>query len=308
MIDRFEAFKQATAKQGFVSVPTNAELENTDEEDDQVLLGKYIPVTKAALERLKIMEANNQRINELRKKQAKEVKGEKEAEMRKEFSEVLEESRKSQSEVKSVIESMGQTIKECQSIEEYKGEPELRVMQGIHGAVLRKFKLLLRDFQESQINYKNSVQGKIERWVTIVKPDATDNEIQEYMKDPESISKLLQKEIGGTASMQLKGTVSDIEEKYKHIQQLEKSVEEVYQLFIDLQTLIAAQGEMLDSIEQNLDDAIDYMKNSQKHLQGAKKQHKKSQTKMCIILIILVVVIAFLLVFVLGVVSLNSIV
>ena len=185
MIDRFEAFKQATAKQGFVTVPTNQELNNTEEEDDQVLLGKYIPVTKAAIERLKIMEANNQRINELRKKQAKEVKGDKEAEMRQEFSDLLEESRKSQAEVKSVIESMGQTIKECQSIEEYKGEPELRVMQGIHGAVLRRFKLLLRDFQESQINYKNSVQGKIERWVTIVKPEATQNEIQEYMKDPD---------------------------------------------------------------------------------------------------------------------------
>ena len=71
----------------------------------------------------------------------------------------------------------------------------------------------------------------------------------EYLNDPEATTKLLTKEVTGTAHIKLKNTVRDIEEKYRQIQRLEKSVEEVYQLFIDLNTLIAAQGEMLDSVE-----------------------------------------------------------
>ena len=75
----------------------------------------------------------------------------------------------------------------------------------------------------------------------------------DYLEDPEATTKLLTKVVTGTAHIKLKNTVKDIEEKYRQIKRLEKSVEEVYQLFLDLNTLIAAQGEMLDSVEQNLD-------------------------------------------------------
>ena len=129
--------------------------------------------------------------------------------------------------------------------------------------------------------------------------------MSEYLNDPDAASKLLTKEVSGTAHIKLKNAVRDIEEKYKHIKRLEKSVEEVYQLFIDLNTLITAQGEMLDSVEQNLDQAIDYVKKGLETLEKAKKTHMKTQTKMCIILIILIAVIVFLLVFVLGVVSIS---
>ena len=50
----------------------------------------------------------------------------------------------------------------------------------------------------------------------------------EYLNDPEAASKLLNKEVFGSAHAKLKNAVKDIEEKYKHIKRLEKSVEEVY--------------------------------------------------------------------------------
>jgi len=50
----------------------------------------------------------------------------------------------------------------------------------------------------------------------------------EYLNDPEATTKLLTKEVTGTAHIKLKNTVWDIEEKYRQIKRLEKSVEEVY--------------------------------------------------------------------------------
>jgi t-SNARE complex subunit (syntaxin) len=61
-----------------------------------------------------------------------------------------------------------------------------------------------------------------------VKPNVSEEEMAEYLNDPEAASKLLNKEVFGSAHAKLKNAVKDIEEKYKHIKRLEKSVEEVY--------------------------------------------------------------------------------
>ena len=44
-------------------------------------------------------------------------------------------------------------------------------------------------------------------------------------------------------------------------------------MFQELATLIQAQGEMLDNIEANLNDANDYLEKAEVHLQKAKSWH-----------------------------------
>lgn len=51
---------------------------------------------------------------------------------------------------------------------------------------------------------------------------------------------MLSEQMVGKAHIRVQNAVDDIEEKYKAIRKLERSVEEVYQLFQDLSTLIAA--------------------------------------------------------------------
>lgn len=43
-------------------------------------------------------------------------------------------------------------------------------------------------------------------------------------------------------------------------------------------TLIQAQGEMLDNIEANLEDANEYLEKAEDNLQKAKKWHEKTRT------------------------------
>ena len=53
--------------------------------------------------------------------------------------------------------------------------------------------------------------------------------------------------------------MEDIQDKYKAILKLEKDVNECFELFQELAIMIQAQGEILDNIEANLEDANDYM-------------------------------------------------
>ncbi len=79
------------------------------------------------------------------------------------------------------------------------------------------------------------------------------------MANPQLAQEMLQRKIYGQASITLKNTVSDIQDKFRDIQKLEASVNQCVALFNELATLVQAQGEQIDSIEANVAGAKDYV-------------------------------------------------
>jgi t-SNARE complex subunit (syntaxin) len=71
---------------------------------------------------------------------------------------------------------------------------------------------------------------------------------------------------------------------------LEKSVNELFELFQELAQLVQMQGEMLDNIEQNLTEANDYMEKAETNLQTAQTIHEQNRSKMCWIIALLIIV------------------
>lgn len=98
----------------------------------------------------------------------------------------------------------------------------------------------------------------------------------------------------------LKTTVADIESKYKDILLLEQNVNELFELFQELSTLIQAQGEQLDNIESNMDDAIDYVEKAEVHLRNATEIHQKTRGKMCCVLLYVGLVLGYLMAWLFG--------
>lgn len=70
---------------------------------------------------------------------------------------------------------------------------------------------------------------------------------------------MLQKKMFGKASVTLKNTVCDIQDKFRDILVLEQSVNQCVSLFNELSALVFAQGERIDSIEANVKDTKDYV-------------------------------------------------
>ena len=52
---------------------------------------------------------------------------------------------------------------------------------------------------------------------------------------------------------------------------------QVYQLFIDLAILTKYQGDMIDNIELNFQNTLDYVEEAEKKLIAAKKSHMQSK-------------------------------
>jgi t-SNARE complex subunit (syntaxin) len=115
-------------------------------------------------------------------------------------------------------------------------------------------------YQAAQQKYKTDIKNKVTRQVQIVKPDATDEEVDAVMRSEGGRDQLYKDRIlAGGVNDQIKTTYQKVAGKYQDVLTLESSVAELHQMFLDFALLTEQQGELLDQIEFQVKQAGDYV-------------------------------------------------
>nr|AFK39662.1 unknown [Lotus japonicus] len=86
-------------------------------------------------------------------------------------------------------------------------------------------------------------------------------------------------------------TVAEIQDRHEGAKEVEKSLLELHQVFLDMAVMVEAQGEKMDDIEHHVLHSSHYVKDGTKNLQTAKMYQKSSRKWMCIGIIILLILI-----------------
>jgi len=173
-----------------------------------------------------------------------------------------------------------------------KGTAQFRIKTNMHGTLTRKFLDLMAEYQEVQTKFKNKFRERVERQYKIVKPEATQQEIDEALESGNT--QIFQQEILNQRHSQAKDALNYIENRHRDILRLEQSIKELHQLFLDMAILVETQGELIDQIEYNVNQSVEYTKDAIKNLRKANVLQKKARKKMCCIIIILIVVLFLL--------------
>jgi syntaxin 7 len=87
-------------------------------------------------------------------------------------------------------------------------------------------------------------------------------------------------------------TSSMIQDREKGIKEIEKTMQEVNEIFIDLSNLVVEQGQMIDNIESNIESGLDHTNKGYVEVQKASEYQKSSRNKMCCLALILMIVLA----------------
>jgi len=155
----------------------------------------------------------------------------------------------------------------------------------------KKFIDEMKIYQQAQQKYKTDIKNKVKRQVQVVKPDATDEEIDEVMKSEGGRDALYKQSIlAGGVNDQVKTTYAKVAGKYQDVLTLEQSVAELHQMFLDFALLTEQQGELLDQIEFNVVQATDYVEEANIETHTAIEYQKSIRKKQCWIIIIVAVV------------------
>lgn len=194
------------------------------------------------------------------------------------------------------------------SVREFSEEPETRMKEAQVLSLTTQLNEILREAQTVSINFKQSVKEKLKRQLKNVQdgPDAmNDEQIDELVsKDPEALNKMMQQKLFGKAHMKLEYAVKDIEEKCKGIEALHRNVRSLYEMMVEINEIVHAQGQQIDLIYNNVLKSKDYVEKGNKNLTKAKEYHQSARKKQCcIIMIAIAILVAIVLPLVLTIVK-----
>jgi t-SNARE complex subunit (syntaxin) len=198
---------------------------------------------------------------------------------------------------KRVLENLK---KETESMDRKKQQADIRVRENIHATVLQTLVAGVRAYQTAQQEYKSALKDKATRQVRVVKPDATYHEVETAMQSGD-VNAVYREAILQPGSDPVAHAYLNVSDKLQDVLKLERSVEELHKMFMDLAVLVTEQGEMLNSIEHQVFTAKDYMEQGNLELEKALKARKAVRRRMCCLMIVLVIVMAVILGPVLGV-------
>ncbi|XVF01917.1 hypothetical protein REPUB_Repub04eG0131100 [Reevesia pubescens] len=176
------------------------------------------------------------------------------------------------------------------------GSSANRTRTSVVSGLGNKLKNMMDDFQGLRAKMTAEYKETIERRYFTVTGKKADEEMIEILIASGESETFFQKAVQEQGRGQIVDTISEIQERYDAIKEIEKSLIELHQLFLDMAVLVEAQGLQLNDIESNVAQASSFVMRGAEQLELAKEHQKNSRKWGCIAIVIgvfLVVIILF---------------
>lgn len=175
------------------------------------------------------------------------------------------------------------------------GTPTDRTRTSITSTLRKKLKDLMGEFQILRQNMNDEYKETVERRYYTVTGEYADEDTIDTIIETGSSETFLQKAIQEQGRGQVMETIKEIQERHDAVKDIEKNLLELHQIFMDMATLVDAQGEQLNDIEQQVGKASSFIHRGAQQLQVAKNTQRSSRKWCCIgaiLVIILLLVLA----------------
>ncbi len=219
------------------------------------------------------------KINDITQATILATSNEKESELTSTINPIIADTNKRGIYTKTLLQSLKQET------EKIVDQQDLKIRKTLLDTLTRKFVEVMKGYQQAQAKYKTEITKKAKRQVQIVKPDATEEEVDAVVRSG-GADKLIQASIlKGEASEAVKSMTDAVNQRYNEILAIEKSVMEMHQMFVDLAMLVESQGELLDSIEFQVKQSIEYIDEGNQQMTEAIQIYKSIRKHQCYCLI-----------------------
>ncbi|KAG0570283.1 hypothetical protein KC19_6G150900 [Ceratodon purpureus] len=176
------------------------------------------------------------------------------------------------------------------------GSPTDRTRTSITSTLRKKLKDLMGEFQVLRQRMMEEYKETVERrYYTVTGEHADDDTIENIIETGNSET-FLQKAIQEQGRGQVLDTIKEIQERHDAVKEIERNLIELNQIFMDMATLVEAQGEQLNDIEQQVNKASSFVARGTTQLKVAKDHQRAKRKWVCmgIALIIILILIVLL--------------
>ncbi|KAJ3325427.1 origin recognition complex subunit 4 [Boothiomyces sp. JEL0866] len=145
---------------------------------------------------------------------------------------------------------------------------------------------IANEFSLIQNAFKEKCRQRMEREIKIARPNATPAEVEQIMNDPQG--SVFQKETLGRT----RHVLAQLQNRQKELEQLEASIEELAQIFYDMQVLLQQQQETIDVAENYINDVSKNLEDGGGEITKAIVYRQNSRKKLWCLLIFFIVLLA----------------
>ncbi|KAL3143905.1 hypothetical protein ABBQ32_003720 [Trebouxia sp. C0010 RCD-2024] len=156
-----------------------------------------------------------------------------------------------------------------------------RTRTTVTAGLCKKLKDLMGDFQAIRQQLTDDHREVVERRIHIVtgkKPSSQDVDRLIDTGESDAVFKTAIQKQGRGHALE---TMAEIQERHEAIKDLERSLVDLHQVFLDMSVLVDAQGDMLGNIEQQVGESKLSVETGVNELVQAKIIQKKSRRWMC---------------------------
>uniref|UniRef100_H3BHM5 Syntaxin-2 n=1 Tax=Latimeria chalumnae TaxID=7897 RepID=H3BHM5_LATCH len=168
---------------------------------------------------------------------------------------------------------------------------DLRIQKSQHAVLSRKFVDIMTKYNEAQTHFRERSKGRIQRQLEITGRSTTNEELEEMLESGNP--SIFTSDIISDSQI-TRQALNEIESRHKDIMKLESSIRELHEMFMDMAMLVETQGEMVNNIEKNVLNAVEYVEHAKEETKKAVKYHSKSRRKKWIIVIAVMVLLALI--------------
>ncbi|XP_071732525.1 syntaxin-related protein KNOLLE [Rutidosis leptorrhynchoides] len=198
--------------------------------------------------------------------------------------------------IKSRLEEMDRANAESRRLSGCKmGTPVDRTRTAVANGLRKKLKELMMDFQllrqRMMTEYKETV-GR--RYFTVTGEEADEEVIEKIISsgtDGQGGEEFLSRAIQEHGRGKVLETVVEIQDRHDAAKEIETSLLELHQVFLDMAVMVEAQGEKMDDIEHHVMNASHYVNDGTKNLKTAKGHQRSSRKCLCLGMILLLIMI-----------------
>ncbi|KAJ1961656.1 hypothetical protein GGI12_003125 [Dipsacomyces acuminosporus] len=161
----------------------------------------------------------------------------------------------------------------------------------------KKFSDQLQRYRQMENDFSRRNRERLERQYRIARPDASEQEIQSAIENDQAGQVFAQSVIKSNRAGEARRVLRDVEERQADIRKIEKTINELAQMFVEVSDMVNRQQELLDNIDAAVEDAHVQVKAAHTEVKGAIVHRKKSRKRLwCILILVIVLILVIILI------------
>ncbi|KAJ8285838.1 hypothetical protein GJAV_G00031500 [Gymnothorax javanicus] len=204
-----------------------------------------------------------------------------------ELEQLTNEIKKNANTVRAKLKTMQQNLPPDENAN--RASVDLRIQKTQHTVLSRKFVEVMTQYNETQVSFRERSKGRIQRQLEITGRVTTDDELEDMLESGNPA--IFTSDIISDSQI-TRQALNEIESRHKDIIRLESSIKELHDMFVDMAMLVETQGEMINNIEKNVTNAVEYIGHAKEETKKAVRYQKKARRKYLIIAIAVCVLLA----------------